>query len=158
VRDYYFLYKLDNLFWIYILLLIVLKVVFAFAGQMLKKIEWAYFCTDLLLTYVCVIGAFFQLSNYLNTQYIYHGHYLFIFIFTLWVNAFAFLVSTIYKNRDGIYNPFIGIILMEVTTILMVLYIKSKLSIMTMTETKYLVTIGAISIVNIYICINSYLM
>ena len=47
---------------------------------------------------------------------------------------------------------------MEITTFFMVNFLESRFSIVTMTETKYTVCIYVISLINIYICMNSYFM
>ncbi len=156
-RQYYWLYKLDVLLYVYILFLIMLKVSFAYGGYFLRSLAIPFFCLDLILTYFVIIGLYFETNNYLKTMYIYHGHYLFMLIFAAFANSIAFVFSTLYRNSEGMYNPIFGLLLMEISTILAVGTFRAYYPIMTMTTTKYEVVIGVISAVNLYVVIDSYL-
>ena len=46
------------------------------------------------MTYFVLIGLYFELNKYLETMYIWDGHYMVIFVYSMFVNSIAFLVST----------------------------------------------------------------
>ena len=121
-RHYYWLYKLDTLFYVYLLTLILLKLIGAFAGHALRSLHLGLFICDLALSYFVIIGIYFYLNNYLKDQYIYSGHYVYLFVDTMSINSVFYLISTLFTIGRGFYNWILGFFLMEIGTLLTLTY------------------------------------
>lgn len=93
-RKLYWIYKLNSLFWVYFLIFIVFKITVSLIGDYMRNMQTKLFIIDLFMTYFVQIGLFFELNAYLETMYIWNGHYMVIFVYCMFVNSIAFLVST----------------------------------------------------------------
>lgn len=155
-REYYWLYRLRKMTWVYILLSVMLKLTFAFAGHLLTKFGLIFFFVDIYFSFQNVLGLYFYFNVYLQTMYIHDGHYVICLIFILFANSLAFVLSTLRNDKHYIYNYYFGFILMEISTLIVMVLFFSKYKIMTMGETRYYGIFIASSIINFYICINAH--
>lgn len=158
-RRYYWLYWLNILFYVYLMILVIIKISFSFAGHVLKPLGIVFFFLDLFVSYFVMVGFYFVLDRYLKNMYIYNGHYLIIFVYTIAANSLVFTAGTIFKKTPGTYNWFLGFFLMEISTYAIIMnYFHKYVPNLTMSETRYLICIIVISVVNFYVAFDAYLM
>ena len=157
-RRYYWLYRLNIMFYVYMLVLIIIKISLSFAGHALRKILLPIFILDLIVSYFVIIGLYFELNYYIQTMYIFNGHYLLMLVYSIAANSLCFTASTIFKHQDFTYYWMIGFILMEISTGSVLYYFANFVPNLTMSTTRYKIVFIFISILNFYIALNAYLM
>lgn len=136
-RKLYWLYKLNSLFWIYFLIFIVFKITVSLIGDILRPVQLVLFVLDLFITYFVEIGLFFVLNKYLETMYIWDGHYMIIFVYCMFFNSIAFVISTLTQSKKDNYNFIIGFLMMEITTFITMFIFFQKYDIVVMGPTRY---------------------
>lgn len=97
-RRYYWLYRLNLLFYVYLMILVIIKISFSFAGHVIKPLGMVFYILDLLVSYFVIIGLYFVLNRYIQTMYIYNGHYLVMFVHITTANSLTYTASTIFKK------------------------------------------------------------
>ena len=155
-REYYWLYRLRKMTWVYVLLSVMLKLTFAFAGHLLGKFGLVFFFMDIYFSFQNILGLYFYFNVYLQTMYIHDGHYVIVSVFILFANSVAFIVSTLKTDRTYIYNYIFGFALMEVSTLIVMFLFFTKYHIMTMGATRYYGIFIAFTIINAYVAINAH--
>lgn len=99
-REYYWIYNIESMFYINILMIIVLKCIISFVSTSLKKIGLILYGVDLFLSFRNILGLYFYFGNYLQNMYIYNGHYVILFCYILFGNSIAYIFSTLYRRKD----------------------------------------------------------
>ena len=64
-REYYWIYNIESMFFINLLMIIVLKCIISFVSTTLKKIGIILYAVDLFLTFRNILGLYFYFGNYL---------------------------------------------------------------------------------------------
>ena len=75
-------------------------------------------------------------------MYIYHGHYMLILVFSIFCSYIAFIFSTLYEDKKGIYNWILGFILMEVSSGIVLYLFANYYHNLTMGTTRYYIVYG----------------
>ena len=70
-------------------------------------------------------------------MYIWNGHYMVIFVYCMFVNSVAFLVSTMIQNNKDSYNFVIGFLLMEIVSGMTMFYFFNTYDVIVMGPTRY---------------------
>lgn len=156
-RRYYWLYRLNLLFYVYLMIFIILKISFSFTGHILRGLQNFFFFLDLFVSYFVIVGLFFTLNMYIQNMYTYNGHYLYLLVYAIFFNTLAFIASTIMK-RNNAYHWMAGFILMEASSYAVIFYFENYVPNLSMSTTRYLVCFVLLTIVNFYIAFDSYLM
>lgn len=76
------------------------------------------FMADCFLHFVIWLGWYFELDNFINTLYIYNGHYLIIITFNIFVSFFLFFFTTLKRNGSSVYDMVGGLIIMAIGNII----------------------------------------
>lgn len=90
-------------------------------------------------------------------MYIFNGHYLVMFIYCMISNTLAFTASTIFKAKKT-YNIILGFVLMEIATYAVIFYFENYIPNICMSNTRYLVLLTIITLINLYAAVDAYLM
>ncbi len=157
-RQYFWLYRLEIMIWIYIMLSILIKLIYSFAGNLMIKLGLIFYVIDLYFAFLCILGLFFYFNLYLQTMYIHDGHYVIMFTFTMFFNSIAYMLSTLREKRDFNYDFIFGFILMEISTLIVLGIFKHTWHILTMGNTRYIGCFIFFSLINLYITYDTYLL
>lgn len=64
-REYYWIYNIESMFYINIMMIIVMKCFISFISTSLKKIGLILYGVDLFLSFRNILGLYFYFGNYL---------------------------------------------------------------------------------------------
>lgn len=146
------------MFWVNLLIDIVLKCLMAFISYNLKSLAFILFLVDNQFSLKIILGFYFYLNNYLQNMYIYDGHYVILFCYLNFFSIFGYIFSTLYYDKRKGYNYMLGFLCMEVFTLGVLIAFKSHYDILTMGLSKYEFVFLIQSMINFYICFNTFLM
>ena len=155
-RDYYMLYRLLYSTWLYLFYAVIIRLIFAFAGHTVRKFSRFFYLFDLYVTFVLILGLFFYFNDFLQTQYIWQGHYIIMIGFIMFVNMIVYTLSTLITDRKYSYNFLASFIMMEITCLIMVVVVYMIFDIPTVTKTKQKVLFALLSVFNLYFTLNSH--
>lgn len=156
-RDAYWLYRLRQMFWVNLLIVIVLKCIAGFVQNQFYYLGHIIYLIELAFAQKMVYGFYFFFNEYLQSMYIFNGHYVILFIFIALANSFGYIFSTLFQDSQNKYNYLVGFVCMEVTTVFVCSVFKSTFDIMTMGITKYYWVVFFWSIINFYVAYDTYL-
>lgn len=79
-------------------------------------------------------------------------------IYSIALNSVTYTSSTIFKTKEGNYNWVLGFILMELSSAGVMAYFFFNVPNLTMSETRYYIFFGMLSVINFYIAYDSFLL
>lgn len=155
-RDYFMLYRLLYSTWLYFFYAVVIRLIFAFAGTSVRNISKLFFIFDFYVTMVLILGLYYYYNNFLMTQYIWQGHYIYMLAYIMFFNMLAFTLSALITDKKRGYNYFAGFMMMEITCVLGVVIFYNIMDIPTITQTKQIYLLLILTIFNAIFATNAY--
>lgn len=148
--------RLHLTLFIFLAISCVIKMVFSFFGYFLRSFAKFVFVIDLFLSYFIILGLYYYLNDDLKTSFIAAGHYVLVSCFLIFSNSIAFFISSLFTHPRKIFNYYLGISLMSLSTIGTLYAFKINLPVLTMGVSKFYMIFIIASVVNVYICLNAF--
>jgi hypothetical protein len=153
-RRFYF----DYAIWIILILIVSIKVFFGFAGG---KFKWAIgfaFIVDILLSMAFVIGLYFWVDSNLANRFTNNAPKVFIYVANFLTSAIVFTCSTYLQTPRNTFAFGMCIFFLTVTNgVVIFLFFEFWQTHVTITLPQYAGMFTIISIINMYISLNAYL-
>lgn len=157
-RTLYRAMHLDIVMWVFFSLSLVIKLTFGFIGNKLRSFIIIAYILDIILSTFFICGLYYFLDDKISNRFSNNAPFVVIYIINLFISAFIFTITTFYKSRSRIYNFFIGIGIMVLVNIGITLGIMfGWTSVVTITGPQYVGVMAIVSVIDVYIGINAYL-
>ena len=147
--------KMETMTWVYLGLVIVIKLLASCANKVLKKVQTLLFFIDCILSSFVFFGIFWFSETVNANAYEYNGHYVIIFGFCMSALSFGFMFSTLIRLKDKKYSVLWGVIFMSVFTVLALVIVFSVWTIHTMKFYQYFLVWFICTLLSCYIAMNS---
>ena len=125
-RDQFIHGRLEVTFYLYFSISLLIKMIFSFFGNFIRNFSKIVFIIDILLAYNIVLGFYYILNKTGKFHYTNNSYYVIIACYLFFFNSIAFFLSTFFVDKKKTYNYYVGIFLLEITTVLTVFIFKIK--------------------------------
>lgn len=155
-KEWYRVFRLNKLVWVYFSISLVLKVCFGFLGKWIRRFSKFAFLIDLFLTSLITLGLFFHLEEVQRQYFIAYGHYLIMSVICLYTMFIIFTISTLYGGTKK-YNYWIGITVMTIANVSVLKLMDSFWITNPLKWDQFFKVFIVHFFVTIYVCINGYM-
>lgn len=155
-RQTYRMYALNVLFVFILAIVLVLKLTMGLMGEKLRGLAMVFFLLDALLSMFMTLGCYFYFDSFLQTQYIWSGHYVLIVWTNMLASSIGFTLSTMCSQPLG-YNFVFGILFMLLANFATCALFYRHLDVVPMTYTRYVNLMIFFLVYDIYFAMNANL-
>ena len=147
----------NQLDWFYFIIWILIKVSFCFFGERIRKLAFIFYLFDIFISFLCYLGLYFIVENFIDLPYIYNGHYLIITTICIASSSIGLFLTTIYRAGPQIYSISKGIIVMSLLNLIVILQFRNAWQDRFISDSRYRWIWMIMLVFNFYIARNSWM-
>lgn len=156
IRNHHFGFRFLNFTWIYIILFCSIKLLFGIFGYYVRNFALIFFIIDCIISIPITLNIYMHFEGFVKTQYIGHGYFVVLSIWSLFAASIGFMLSALIKNRNLKYNYCLGIIICQLFSIIPLLVRTYVWKDRDITSVKFIPIFIFALLYNVYFAVDMY--